>query len=130
MERAANLSLGQRQLIAIARAVLADPQVLILDEATSNIDSQTELLVQQALHKLLAGRTSLVIAHRLSTIRAADEVLVLDGGRIVERGRHDELLRKRGAYWTLHQQQFGEALDHPNPGGRRAVVVSLPLPSS
>ena len=86
LERAANLSLGQRQLIAIARAVLADPQVLILDEATSNIDSQTELLVQQALHKLLAGRTSLVIAHRLSTIRAADQVLVLDGGRIVERG--------------------------------------------
>jgi ABC-type multidrug transport system fused ATPase/permease subunit len=113
MERAANLSLGQRQLIAIARAVLADPQVLILDEATSNIDSQTELLVQQALYKLLAGRTSLVIAHRLSTIRAADEVLVLDAGRIVERGRHDELLRKRGAYWVLHQQQFGDGVAVP-----------------
>jgi ABC-type multidrug transport system fused ATPase/permease subunit len=113
MERAANLSLGQRQLIAIARAVLADPQVLILDEATSNIDSQTELLVQQALHKLLGGRTSLVIAHRLSTIRAADEVLVLDAGRIVERGRHDELLRKRGAYWVLHRQQFGDAVAVP-----------------
>ena len=92
LERAANLSLGQRQLIAIARTVLADPQVLILDEATSNIDSQTELLVQQALYQLLAGRTSLVIAHRLSTIRAADQVLVLDAGQIVERGRHDELL--------------------------------------
>ena len=115
MERAANLSLGQRQLIAIARVILADPQVLILDEATSNIDSQTELLVQQALHKLLAGRTSLVIAHRLSTIRAADEVLVLDGGRIVERGRHAELLRQRGAYWTLHQQQFGEVMELPVP---------------
>jgi ABC-type multidrug transport system fused ATPase/permease subunit len=113
MQRAANLSLGQRQLIAIARAVLADPQVLILDEATSNIDSQTELLVQQALHKLLAGRTSLVIAHRLSTIRAADEVLVLDAGRIVERGRHDELLRKRGAYWVLHRQQFSDAVAVP-----------------
>jgi ATP-binding cassette subfamily B protein len=108
MERAANLSLGQRQLIAIARVVLADPQVLILDEATSNIDSQTELLVQQALHVLLAGRTSLVIAHRLSTIRAADDVLVLDAGRIVERGRHEALLRQRGPYWVLHQQQFGE----------------------
>jgi ABC-type multidrug transport system fused ATPase/permease subunit len=95
MERAANLSLGQRQLVAIAHAVLA------------------ELLVQQALHKLLGGRTSLVIAHRLSTIRAADEVLVLDAGRIVERGRHDELLRKRGAYWVLHRQQFGDAVAVP-----------------
>jgi ATP-binding cassette, subfamily B, multidrug efflux pump len=109
MERAANLSLGQRQLIAIARAVLADPRVLILDEATSNIDSRTEQLVQQALHKLLAGRTSLVIAHRLSTIRAADQVLVLDGGQIVERGRHDELLHRHGPYYQLHQQQFAEA---------------------
>jgi ABC-type multidrug transport system fused ATPase/permease subunit len=110
MERAANLSLGQRQLIAIARAVLANPRVLILDEATSNIDSQTELLVQKALHKLLAGRTSLVIAHRLSTIRAADEVLVLDAGRIVERGSHTELLRKRGHYFELYQQQFAELI--------------------
>jgi ABC-type multidrug transport system fused ATPase/permease subunit len=108
LERAANLSLGQRQLIAIARAVLADPQVLILDEATSNIDSQTELLVQRALHQLLAGRTSVVIAHRLSTIRAADEVLVLDGGRIVERGRHEQLMRLRGHYYRLHQQQYAE----------------------
>jgi ABC-type multidrug transport system fused ATPase/permease subunit len=110
LERAANLSLGQRQLIAIARAVLANPRVLILDEATSNIDSQTELLVQKALHRLLAGRTSLVIAHRLSTIRAADEVLVLDAGRIVERGNHNELLRKRGYYFELYQQQFAELI--------------------
>jgi ABC-type multidrug transport system fused ATPase/permease subunit len=108
LERAANLSLGQRQLIAIARAVLADPRVLILDEATSNIDSQTELLVQQALGKLLAGRTSLVIAHRLSTIRAADQVLVLDGGRVIERGTHQSLLRDRGHYFDLYQQQFAE----------------------
>jgi ATP-binding cassette subfamily B protein len=110
LERAANLSLGQRQLIAIARAVLADPRVLILDEATSNIDSQTELLVQQALHKLLAGRTSLVIAHRLSTIRAADEVLVLDAGRVVERGSHTELLKMRGYYFELYQQHFAELI--------------------
>jgi ABC-type multidrug transport system fused ATPase/permease subunit len=110
LERAANLSLGQRQLIAIARAVLADPRVLILDEATSNIDSQTELLVQQALHKLLAGRTSLVIAHRLSTIRAADEVLVLDAGRVIERGTHHELLLQRGHYFDLYQQQFAEMI--------------------
>jgi ABC-type multidrug transport system fused ATPase/permease subunit len=108
LERAANLSLGQRQLIAIARAVLANPRVLILDEATSNIDSQTELLVQQALGKLLAGRTSLVIAHRLSTIRAADQVLVLDGGRVIERGTHQSLLRQRGHYYALYQQQFAE----------------------
>jgi ABC-type multidrug transport system fused ATPase/permease subunit len=108
LERAANLSLGQRQLIAIARAVLANPQVLILDEATSNIDSQTELLVQQALAKLLAGRTSLVIAHRLSTIRAADQVLVLDGGRVIERGTHRTLLADRGHYFSLYQQQFAE----------------------
>ncbi|GAC1319023.1 MAG: ABC transporter ATP-binding protein [Chloroflexota bacterium] len=110
LERAANLSLGQRQLIAIARAVLADPKVLILDEATSNIDSQTELMVQHALGKLLAGRTSLVIAHRLSTIRAANEVLVLDGGRVIERGTHAELLRRRGAYHDLYQQQFAELI--------------------
>src|SRR5205807_5913945 len=110
MERAANLSLGQRQLIAIARAALADPRVLILDEATSNIDSRTELLVQQALHKLLAGRTSLVIAHRLSTIRAADQVLVLDAGRVIERGTHTELLRRRGHYSGLYQQQFAELI--------------------
>jgi ABC-type multidrug transport system fused ATPase/permease subunit len=110
LERAANLSLGQRQLIAIARAVLANPRVLILDEATSNIDSQTELLVQQALGKLLAGRTSLVIAHRLSTIRAADQVLVLDAGRILERGTHSELLRQHGHYYELYQQQFAESI--------------------
>ncbi len=106
MERAANLSLGQRQLIAIARAVLADPRVLILDEATSNVDPRTEVRLQQALQTLLAGRTSLVVAHRLSTIRAADQVLVVDGGRIVERGRHEELLQRHGAYYRLYQQQF------------------------
>jgi ABC-type multidrug transport system fused ATPase/permease subunit len=106
MERAANLSLGQRQLIAIARAVLADPRVLILDEATSNVDPRTERRLQEALHTLLAGRTSLVVAHRLSTIRAADEVLVIDGGEIVERGRHEDLLARQGAYYRLYQQQF------------------------
>ena len=111
MERAANLSLGQRQLIAIARAVLADPKVLILDEATSNVDPRTEVRLQQALDTLLAGRTSLVVAHRLSTIRAADQVLVVDGGEIVERGRHDELLQQRGAYYRLYQQQFAAAVE-------------------
>jgi ABC-type multidrug transport system fused ATPase/permease subunit len=109
MESAANLSLGQRQLIAIARAILADPRVLILDEATSSVDPRTEARLQQALQALLKGRTSLVIAHRLPTIRAADCVLVIDDGQIVERGTHDELLAKRGAYWELHQQQFEAA---------------------
>jgi ABC-type multidrug transport system fused ATPase/permease subunit len=111
MERAANLSLGQRQLIAIARAVLADPRVLILDEATSNVDPRTEGRLQRALQTLLSGRTSLVVAHRLSTIRAADQVLVVDGGEIVERGRHEELLRRRGAYYKLYQQQFARPDD-------------------
>ena len=117
MERAANLSLGQRQLIAIARAVLADPRVLILDEATSNVDPRTEVLLQAALQRLLAGRTSLVVAHRLSTIHAADQVLVIDGGEIVERGRHEELLSQRGAYYRLHQQQFAptETADEAAP---------------
>jgi ATP-binding cassette subfamily B protein len=96
-------------LIAIARAVLADPRVLILDEATSNVDPRTEVQLQQALQMLLAGRTSLVVAHRLSTIRSADQVLVVDGGRIVERGRHEELLRMHGYYYRLYQQQFAAA---------------------
>ena len=121
MERAANLSLGQRQLIAIARAVLADPRVLILDEATSNVDPRTEVRLQQALNTLLAGRTSLVVAHRLSTIRAADQVLVIDGGEIVERGRHEELLQRRGAYY-----QPLPAAVRPHRGGRRPRGRSLP----
>jgi ATP-binding cassette subfamily B protein len=114
MERAANLSLGQRQLIAISRAVLADPRVLILDEATSNVDPRTERLLQQALQALLVGRTCLVIAHRLSTITAADQVLVVDDGRVVERGRHEDLLRQRGAYYRLYQQQFAAPASVPS----------------
>jgi ATP-binding cassette subfamily B protein/subfamily B ATP-binding cassette protein MsbA len=102
------LSQGQRQLVAFARAVLADPRVLILDEATANIDTRTEALIQKALGTLLAGRTSLVIAHRLSTIRSATLILVVDGGRIVERGTHDELLAKSGRYAELHGQQFAD----------------------
>jgi ABC-type multidrug transport system fused ATPase/permease subunit len=109
MERAANLSLGQRQLIAIARAIIADPRVLILDEATSNIDSQTEMLVQQALYKLLAGRTSLVIAHRLSTILNADQVIVVDRGRVVESGTHADLLAANGLYAELYRTQFSKS---------------------
>ncbi len=106
MERGANFSLGQRQLIAFARAVLADPRILILDEATSSVDTRTEQLIQRALARLLKGRTSIVIAHRLSTIRSADRVIVIDGGRIVEEGTHDELMARRGLYHDLYMRQY------------------------
>ncbi|MDD6550324.1 MAG: ABC transporter ATP-binding protein [Lachnospiraceae bacterium] len=98
----ANLSTGQRQLLAIARAAIADPPVLILDEATSSIDTRTEKIVQDGMDKLMAGRTTFVIAHRLSTIRNADVIMVLDQGRIIERGNHDELIAKKGKYYQLY----------------------------
>jgi len=107
-ERGRKLSAGQRQLIALARAALVDPRILILDEATANIDTRTEALIQAGLDRLLAGRTSLVIAHRLSTVRRADVVVVIEGGRIVERGGHAELLARGGAFAALYEQQFGE----------------------
>jgi ATP-binding cassette subfamily B protein len=110
-ERGGGLSLGQRQLLAIARAALADPRILILDEATSSVDTRTERLIQEALEKLLHGRTSFVIAHRLSTIRHADQVLALRDGQIVERGTHDELLAARGFYYDLYMSQFRRDVD-------------------
>lgn len=103
---ATNISQGQRQLLTIARAILADPAILILDEATSNVDTRTELHIQRALQRLRTGRTSFIIAHRLSTIRDADEILVINQGRIVERGTHEELLSQRGFYFNLYAAQF------------------------
>jgi ATP-binding cassette subfamily B protein len=108
-ERGGGLSQGQRQLIAIARAALAQPRILILDEATSSVDTRTERLIQKAFDELLEGRTSFVIAHRLSTIRNADQVLMVKDGQIVERGTHDELLAQRGHYFTLYTSQFQPA---------------------
>jgi len=105
-ERGATLSRGNRQLLAIARAILKDPRILILDEATSSVDTRTELLIQRALRQLLTSRTSLVIAHRLSTIRNADQILVIVNGRLVERGKHEELLASGGTYHDLYMSQF------------------------
>ncbi len=105
-ESGSNLSQGQRQLLSIARAVLADPKILILDEATSSIDTRTELHIQEAMLKLMENRTSLIIAHRLSTIRDADRIVVLDAGHIVESGNHEELLAAKGRYYELYQTQF------------------------
>ncbi len=110
-EDASGLSSGQRQLLTIARAFLADPSVLILDEATSNVDTRTEVLIQAAMARLRHGRTSFVIAHRLSTIRNADSIVVMDAGRIVEQGSHAELLRRRGFYYELYNSQFTEAFE-------------------
>jgi ATP-binding cassette subfamily B protein len=105
-ERGAGLSVGQKQLIAFARALAFDPRILILDEATSSIDTETEQLIQRALERLLAGRTNLVIAHRLSTVQKADRILVLHKGEVRELGTHQELLAERGIYWKLYQLQF------------------------
>jgi ATP-binding cassette subfamily B protein len=105
-EKGHNFSQGQRQLLAIARAILSDPRILILDEATSSVDTRTEMLIQGALLKLMAGRTAFVIAHRLSTIRSANQVLVIDQGRIIERGTHESLLAQRGFYFELYMSQY------------------------
>jgi len=120
MERGSTLSVGQRQLISFVRAMVHKPAVLILDEATSSVDSETEVLIQQAIDKIMSGRTSIVVAHRLSTIQKADEILVLDKGHIVERGRHEELLKNSGPYAHLYNVQYrqfladGEYLQQPS----------------
>lgn len=110
MERGATLSLGQRQLLSFLRALLYNPAILILDEATSSVDTESELLIQHAIEKLIAGRTSIIIAHRLSTIRKATKIIVLDKGEIKEMGTHQKLLAKQGAYYQLHKMQFEKEL--------------------
>ena len=119
--RGANLSQGQRQMITIARAMVADPKILILDEATSNVDTRTERLIQEGLQRLMEGRTSFSIAHRLSTIRSSDRIMVIDGGRIVEMSSHDELMAARGFYYALYMSQFKGA----TPGGMEAISVDF-----
>ena len=134
-ERGVMLSGGQRQRIAIARAVLKDPKILLLDEATSALDSENEKLVQEALDRLMVGRTSVVVAHRLSTIVDSDQIIVVQNGRIVERGTHDELIRMNGVYKRLGRRQFGLnkkeegpqsklAAPPPAAGGAAADVIS------
>jgi len=127
-ERAGTLSQGQRQLLAIARAVLSSPRILILDEATSSVDTRTEVQIQQALLNLMKGRTSFVIAHRLSTIRNADQVLVINKGRIIERGTHDSLLAQRGFYYRLYMSQFARAemalAQEPSPAGSQGSLTA------
>jgi ATP-binding cassette, subfamily B, multidrug efflux pump len=110
-----NLSAGQRQLLTIARAFISDPAILILDEATSSVDTRTEVLIQQAMARLRRGRTSFVIAHCLSTIRNADSIIVMDHGRIVEQGSHEELLPRSGFYHELYRSQFTEAFAEARP---------------
>jgi len=105
-QEASNISLGQKQLLTIARAFIADPKILILDEATSSVDTRLEALIQKAMKRIMQGRTSFVIAHRLSTIRDADLILVMDQGEIIEHGKHAELLERKGFYYDLYTSQF------------------------
>ena len=121
-ERGANFSVGQRQLLSFARAVLADPRILILDEATGNIDTHTERLIQEALNELLKGRTSIVIAHRLSTIRNADQIIVLENGEIQEMGDHNTLLAKGGVYTRLYTMNYA-SLDETKSLGEQSEEI-------
>ena len=147
-ERGVKLSGGQRQRVSIARAILADPRILILDEATSSLDSESEALIQQGLSYLMKGRTTFVIAHRLSTIRRADQILVVENGLVVERGTHETLYAARGRYWDMYTKQHGlesnlflapgegdpkpreeeKADEAASPGGIREAVNALRQP--
>lgn len=110
-EEASNISQGQKQLLTIARALLADPPILILDEATSSVDTRTEVMIQKGMSELLKGRTSFVIAHRLSTIKNADLILVMNNGRVIEQGTHEELIQQKGFYEELYDSQFAKNSD-------------------
>jgi len=125
-ERGLNLSVGQRQLLSFARAIVGNPRILILDEATANIDTHTEIIIQNALKRILEGRTSIVIAHRLSTIRNADTIVVLDQGRIVEMGKHAELLLRQGRYARLYAVNYGLSQDHEAPTGDSGLSAQTP----
>ena len=122
-ERGAGLSVGQKQLISFARALAFDPALLILDEATSSIDTETEQLIQQAIERVLRDRTSLVVAHRLSTVQRADQILVLHHGELRERGTHQQLLARRDLYWRLYKLQYAD-------DSRGEAVPELPLGDS
>ena len=124
-ERGVNLSVGQRQLLSFARAIVGDPRILVLDEATANIDTHTEILIQEALKRVLRGRTSIVIAHRLSTIRNADKIVVLDHGGIVETGRHDDLLLQNGVYARLYAINYGLSTNGAS-GGADSEAIPVP----
>jgi ATP-binding cassette subfamily B protein len=122
-EGGGRLSVGQKQLISLARAVLADPDVFIMDEATSSVDTVTEALIQEGMDALMAGRTSFVIAHRLSTIRRADRILVVENGQIAEQGTHTELIRARGHYYRLYTHQFRQEQELESAGRLRALTM-------
>jgi ATP-binding cassette subfamily B multidrug efflux pump len=129
-ERGQNLSLGQRQLLSFARAIIADPKIIVLDEATARVDSTTEAIIQQALRELLKGRTSFVIAHRLSTIRGADRIIAMQNGRVVEEGTHDELLARDGVYSRLYRMTYESEQKSGNghsDGEIPAIDSALPI---
>jgi ATP-binding cassette subfamily B protein len=131
-ERGANLSVGEKQLLSLTRALAHDPEILILDEATSNVDGETEALIQEGMKQLLAHRTALVIAHRLSTIRAMDRILVLDHGRLIEEGTHEQLLASGGLYTKLYRLQFAAegSLAPAAPIRSTPLSDTPPMPSS